>query len=1594
MNIVPKLNLNKHPKDCDNLSLVDARNIKISHDESCITNENSIITNDLIQTAIHNIYHNNNFLIRGVIPINTGIVLFVQDYNKVETNINKLDIFVYNEKTIDKDENIYLAYSGLSYHGGKFTGTFTYNVENDLIIAFSEYDCDNNELVPLRTINLGSPDKAGAEDNGDLKQIESKLSIIPEVKLPNISNVEYVKGNAYKGWYYLFIRYKINKTDYTQWYPIGYPIYIDTINRSNIVRYIFNREAFPEKPNETIKLNPLMTLLIGRQPWDGYGVGFSDYISDTTDVCNETFKIGIKDLDINYNIFQIGIICASKSYIKSYKTFDINIVKYIINYYTLNLKDCEEYGSQELISTYYNYFNVKNIINYKNRLYIAGYNENKINEEEIINSVKNITVGLYTSIINTVTSENSNIRRDVTVYKENPNPYQFDESAYPTNGTIKIPFSKYFSCDDTDLVDFLDSENKRINITSIKASDLYISTTNEDNVIDTDRTTGYFAIININYKGTDYSKNKIYRIVINDDMSNIKVINNMKIALQLGLPYIKTDKNFINRKLNTTLIPGEVYNFFIHFVDKYGNFTNGYRIDNTFPKHVNRRGNKVDGVVFIIPGSQIEFEHDRLEYIYCSVDKTAKINDIIIDTMLTSGYILNDYKNPADHMIRYYADYNFITKELDREIQNQIRKEDYEYVKSEIINYAKPFINQNLNYEFYKIFTFNNYVHSSKYGFDNYINSNGDSLFKVPFNNIDVSGHRVYCPYFNNIIIPNGYIGYFISYEKFEKRSKYTGLLTINDFRNTDTIIAKKNIDYTDYQLTSTTISEGINSHSTVKLYSGIIYNVKIVNNKITGGNLSYGIIENGGGSISGIIIDGLINSSTTIDGDYNELEIINGNLRIYRRADNVVKKDSLNTMGSNTMNFYCDSLDIDDTLELDFDFIRIEGKNVFDHDDIPNINYYYQRNAPFGFVTDMNKVQLQGYNFEKLYPMPNYKLAVANSVKDNRLGVGTCIVIDNKYDLFVNGTENKDNDINLYRVSLVKDNPNIYNNNNKTLIKFTDVFYNKNDTGIISTGLNGVYSYSGTIIYADTGVVFNETNGIITMQNAEYQYYPTTISPNSYKTYENDRPFMCYLQMPVVDTVFHESKCFKNEPKPQSYVTKPASKNDSAQYRTGYMVTPANSIDLFENRQGSADQFNPKTYSNYREDIKYIDIYNKTIRRSNIIQDESRENAWRKFDLEAYKNITENKGIITNLVGIGNLVLTHTEHSLFIFDLNNELKTIDQNIQLYQPDAFDVAYKEVFSSELGYGGLQDKRSAIVDQFGYIFYNNDDNNIYRFDNNQLAIISNDIAEWLVKAKPNNVRFAHDIRNNRLLIKFDYDIFRKNEDNSIFTQKCNLVLSYNYKTQNFISKHSYYFRDAYNSKNKVYFINSFKSNNSIYDAVYNFTENINNYCTYDNNYGYSSANEGYNNMCKLSFIVNEGYDIIKFLEYITYKLYKIDESVNGNVPSPVKTLDTPYAGQWLRVYNDNVNTNDINITVDNESINPNEHKNIFGNYKKPYWDLGNWNFSYLRNMIGNEYGQSATVMSRLYGNYFIVEFEFLMQDRRIDFESLSYKISKL
>ena len=56
------------------------------------------------------------------------------------------------------------------------------------------------------------------------------------------------------------------------------------------------------------------------------------------------------------------------------------------------------------------------------------------------------------------------------------------------------------------------------------------------------------------------------------------------------------------------------------------------------------------------------------------------------------------------------------------------------------------------------------------------------------------------------------------------------------------------------------------------------------------------------------------------------------------------------------------------------------------------------------------------------------------------------------------------------------------------------------------------------------------------------------------------------------------------------------------------------------------------------------------------------------------------------------------------------------------------------------------------------------------------------------------------------------------------------------------------------------------------------------------------------------------------------------------------------------------------------------------YKLPYWHNGNWNFNYLRDKLNQK-------DSRIWGNYFIISFEFAENDNRSEFETLGYSITK-
>ena len=258
------------------------------------------------------------------------------------------------------------------------------------------------------------------------------------------------------------------------------------------------------------------------------------------------------------------------------------------------------------------------------------------------------------------------------------------------------------------------------------------------------------------------------------------------------------------------------------------------------------------------------------------------------------------------------------------------------------------------------------------------------------------------------------------------------------------------------------------------------------------------------------------------------------------------------------------------------------------------------------------------------------------------------------------------------------------------------------------------------------------------------------------------------------------------------------------------------------------------KSFTNYNED--YTDKFNKTIRRSNVISDESLVNGFRIFDDEQYRIIKENKGDITNIVGIGLYLLVHTQYSLFVFDRSPKLTN---SSQLQIPDTFDIDYQEVLPSNEGFGGLSDKEESIVSKNGYIWYDSVNKIIFKYENGKASVLSADINNFIKDMDVSTVRFGEDLTRNRLIICIYVSI-----DNTDYP----ITVSYNFNTNTFISLHDYSFTNCYRTYDEAYFFDKIKDRNRLYcfdesETGYKNLRNINSiyYPKYDaNNSGNSGA----------------------------------------------------------------------------------------------------------------------------------------------------------
>lgn len=274
-------------------------------------------------------------VIVGVIPYNTCFYVFwanltVYSYN-VEHGTNNLAFLItkYDETIGSVD----FEYTGWTWSGGEITGNVIVNLNGDIILNIAEY-VNDDVLVPFKSINLN---KASYKDN------ESIYTQTPKVPIVNLKCIKKFTWQIPNGVYQFFIRFKIRKGIYTSWIPCTDELFAGNANKVNTSQ------------------------------------GTVKYV-DTSKDASESFVFQVEQIYNNSKLdtFQLGFIVShdDSSYCKIWKEFSIGQSMIYFDYK-------EEEGVDEdtdiMLSPIFDLYNVKNVVEFKTKLYVSNYHETNFN---------------------------------------------------------------------------------------------------------------------------------------------------------------------------------------------------------------------------------------------------------------------------------------------------------------------------------------------------------------------------------------------------------------------------------------------------------------------------------------------------------------------------------------------------------------------------------------------------------------------------------------------------------------------------------------------------------------------------------------------------------------------------------------------------------------------------------------------------------------------------------------------------------------------------------------------------------------------------------------------------------------------------------------------------------------------------------------------------------------------------------------------------------------------------------------------------------------------------------------------------------------
>ena len=398
---------------------------------------------------------------------------------------------------------------------------------------------------------------------------------------------------------------------------------------------------------------------------------------------------------------------------------------------------------------------------------------------------------------------------------------------------------------------------------------------------------------------------------------------------------------------------------------------------------------------------------------------------------------------------------------------------------------------------------------------------------------------------------------------------------------------------------------------------------------------------------------------------------------------------------------------------------------------------------------------------------------------------------------------------------------------------------------------------------------------------------------------------------------------------------------------------------------------------------------FDNTIRSSRLIGDEERANIC-KFDANDYYNVPTNKGIVVNLISVGDAILVHTRHSIFKFSGSNNLASMDGEILVNESQPFDTGIVELFGNDFGYAGLYDKEDAIICESGYIFFDRDCRTIYQYQGSgRITKLSDDISKLFKHREIRSIKFANDYYNDRMFICIKFC-----DDLNVFDHDYPVTLSYNIseKVKSFVSLHDFSFDKAFNTKANCYFIAEDSNNPECLNnvcfvdranpGIYNFLE-----LDEDKIYPYIYKEKTLDKLVTTSIvdvIVNADFEYIKTLNNISWSSYKLEsefkniDSANPRSLCVADDFEYTQPCDKLRIYTDTCMTE----LLDFSKVSNDYSISDVNSYKYPRFNQGIWSFNYFRNILNvnnnkmNPLRQyTSDENSLIKGKYFVVRFLF-------------------